>query len=86
MEPVDKSKRSYQAPLHKEWAFNPSMDDTYRERKKIDAKKEAILLASKVDRTAINDLVLSSKDDFVATPKYLSVTRRLYKPFPDVST
>ena len=52
----------------------------------MDAKKEAILLASKVNRTAINDLLLSYKDDFEATPKYLSVTRRLYNPFPDAST
>ena len=86
LDPVDKNRRKYQAPLHQEWAFNPSMDDTYRERKKVDAKKEAILLASKVNRKAVNELVLSHRDDFEPTPKYLSVTRRLYNPFPDTMT
>ena len=65
------------------WQYNPSRDDEYRDKRKIDARKEAILLANRVDRSAINDMLLREKNEFEPTPKYLSVTRRLYQPFPD---
>ena len=80
LEPVDKGEEG-KIDLDKSWMFNPSLDDAYREKKKIDARKEAILLASRVDRSAVNDLLLKERNEFEPTPKYLSVTRRLYNPF-----
>ena len=83
LEPAAKKEES-KINLDKSWMFNPTMDDAYKEKKKIDARKEAILLASRVDRSAVNDIMLKERTEFESTPKYLSVTRRLYNPFPDM--
>lgn len=40
-------------------------------------------MASKVDRKTINELLLKEQDVFQDTPKYLAVTKRLYRPFAD---
>ena len=66
--------------LNKSWRFNATMDDTHREMKRVYARKEAIRLAQKVDRSAINDILLKERTEFDVKPKYLSVTRRLYRP------
>ena len=83
LEPAEKKDDS-KINLDKSWMFNPTMDDEYRERKKIDARKEALLLANRVDRSAVNNILLKERTEFEPTPKYLSVTRRLYNPFPDM--
>ena len=65
------------------WRFNASEDDEKRKAKKIWCKQQALLLASKVDRKTINELLLKEQDVFQDTPKYLAVTKRLYRPFAD---
>ena len=40
-------------------------------------------MASKIDRKTINDVLLKEQDVFIDTPKYLAVTKRLYRPFAD---
>ena len=82
LEPCER-ERDPKLDTNESWMFNPTLDDNYREKKKIDARKEAILLAKRVDRSAINDILLKEKNEFEPTPKYLSVTRRLYQPFPE---
>ena len=74
LEPVDRNCDH----VDESWMFNATLDDRYRESKKVNARKEALYLASKVDRSAINDLLLKERTEFDPTPKYLSVTRRLY--------
>ena len=66
-----------------QWHYKASEDDENRQAKKIWCKQQALLLASKVDRKTINDLLLKEQDVFHSTPKYLAVTKRLYRPFAD---
>ena len=40
-------------------------------------------MASKVDRRIVNDMLLKEQDVFEDTPKYMAVTKRLYRPFAD---
>ena len=65
------------------WKFNATEDDEKRKAKKVWNKQQALLLASRVDRRTINDLLLKEQDVFQDTPKYLAVTKRLYRPFHD---
>ena len=39
------------------------------------------MLASKVNRNAINEMLLKDEDVFHDTPKYRAITKRLYQPF-----
>ena len=44
------------------------------------------MLASRVDRSAINEMLLDKTDRFTTTPKYAAVTQRLYQPYKDLSS
>ena len=39
------------------------------------------MLASKVNRDNINEMLLKEEDVFHDTPKYRAITKRLYQPF-----
>ena len=65
------------------WKFVASEDDEKRKAKKVWSKQQALLLASRIDRRTINEMLLKEQDVFVDTPKYLAVTKRLYRPFAD---
>lgn len=65
------------------WHLSGCNEERFRKSKKVWSKQQALILASKVDRKTINDLLLKEQDVFSDTPKYLAVTKRLYRPFAD---
>lgn len=67
--------------FEKTWRFNASEEDEKRKARKVWSKQQALLMASKVDRKLVNEMLLKEQDVFVDTPKYLAVTKRLYRPF-----
>lgn len=46
------------------WKFTASEDDEKRKAKKVWGKQQALLLASKVNRSTINKLLLKEQDVF----------------------
>ena len=58
-----------------------SEDDEKRKAKQVWHRQQAIMLASKVNRNAINEMLLKDEDVFHDTPKYRAITKRLYQPF-----
>lgn len=56
------------------WRFNASEEDEKKRAKKVFSKQQTLLMASKIDRTTINHILLKEQDVFVDTPKYLAVT------------
>ena len=84
--PDDITELQADIDFNQSWRFKPSEEDHYREAKQIRAKKQALLLAAKVDRTAINEMLLEKTDRFRSTPKYAAVTQRLYQPYREFSS
>ena len=71
------------ADFAKSWRFNTSEEDEKRRKKKVFNKQQALLMASQVDRKTVNEMLLKEQDVFTNTPRYLAVTKRLYRPFAD---
>ena len=65
------------------WRFNASEDDEKRKMKKVWHRQQVLMLASKVNRRTINEMLLKEQDVFQDTPKYMAITKRLYRPFEE---
>jgi len=64
------------------WKFNSTKDGVARHARKIQARIDAIRINQTLDKSKINDDLLSQLKEFENTPAYVSVTKRLFKLHP----
>ena len=63
------------------WQYNASEEDEKRRQRKVWHKEQALAMAAKVNRNHINEMLLKEQDVFEDTPKYRTITKRLYRPY-----
>jgi hypothetical protein len=62
----------------------PTRDDIRKEKKRIQARFEALRLNALLDKTKINKALLDQQQEFENTPAHHFITKRLYQPHPSV--